>query len=434
MADYLLHRVDGDERMLILGMRWHTILGSRLDRRARKTARQMRATHYAHDGRSEAVGVVRLGRADRRGARLLYSGALAFAAGHRHGVAALRARLPDGRIWVVAVQSGKVLTHSDRLYVSEQDAEQALADLVERYGDGLDVYGPQDGETGDLSALLPADAQACGLRECGWALPALPKPLAVAALGCALALGGRAAWDGYRSRQVAAVPAEPVDAASAWRQSLDRALRNVRVHGSADRARLLAGLAELPAGIGGWRLASASCKRAAAQDWSCAARYDRQARQATNASFLEARPAGWQETWQPMDAVVAHFSLDAGGGPLDPAALRDRTWQDGHALSAVQRILPLLSGAAVGEFAPLRIQAPHDEQGRELERPAGMPALFERALRLEGPLRSLLAVPEELDGQIEWRQVSLTIDDGAAPSLNRSRIMAGISGVLYAHE
>ncbi|WP_338618121.1 type 4b pilus protein PilO2 [Pigmentiphaga sp. CHJ604] len=437
MNDYVLLRFDGDERVLVLGMRWHTILGSRLDQRARQKAREVRASHYAHAPGSEAVGVVRLSRADRGLAASLHSGALAFAADHRQGVVALRAVLPDGRIWVVASQGGKVLTHSDRVHDTAADAQEALDALAAHHGDELVVLDADSEDSGDVSLpeLLGESPDPYRLQPCGWSMPTLPRPLVVATLGCAAAFLLRAGWDWYRHLGGTQAPAPAsVDPDAAWARVFETFRQRVRLHAQEDGLAVLDALAELPAELGGWKLSSAQCTRDAGPGWTCRAGYGRGHRLATNASFLAARPPGWKETWQPMDAVVAHFSIAGGGQALEPSRLRSQEEHDDQTVTALQQVMPLLSGITLGDAAPARLEPPRDEYGAVIPAPPSMPAIFERPLALEGPLRSLFLMPELLAGQVEWRSASLTVAPDAELSLNRSRLMAGISGVLYARD
>ncbi|RZS86522.1 type 4b pilus protein PilO2 [Pigmentiphaga kullae] len=437
MNDYVLLRFDGDERVLVLGMRWHTILGSRLGQRARQKAREAKASHHAHAPGSEAVGVIRLNRADRGLADQLHSGALAFASDHRQGVVALRAELPDGRIWVVAVQGGKVLTHSDRVHDSAADAQAALDGLMAHHGDELVILDADPGDLGEASlpAFLGDASDACRLQPCGWSMPAIPRPLVVAALGCAAAFLLRSGWDWYRHQEGGSTPAQPgIDPEAAWAQVYEALRQRIRLHAESDGLAVLDALADLPAEVGGWRLSSAQCSRGTEQGWTCRARYDRRHRLATNASFLGARPSGWSETWQPMDAVVARFAVADGAQPLEPSRLMSRAEHDGKTITALQQVLPLMSGATLGETVPVRLEPPRDEYGAAMAAPPSMPAVSERPLVLEGPLRSMFLIPGLLANQVEWRAVSLTVDAAAELSLNRSRLMAGMSGVLYARD
>ena len=437
MNDYVLLRFDGDERVLVLGMRWHTILGSRLDQRARQKARQVKASHHAHEPGSEAVGVIRLNRADRGLADQLHSGALAFASDHRQGVVALRAELPDGRIWVVAAQGGKVLTHSDRVHDSAAGAQAVLDGLMAHHGDELVILDAAAGDAGEaaLPALLGDASTTYRLLPCGWSWPAIPRPLVVAAVGCAAAFLLRSGWDWYRHLDGPKAPAPAsIDPEAAWAQVYEALRQRIRLHAENDGLAVLDALADLPAELGGWGLSSAQCSRGMAQGWACRARYDRVHRLATNASFLAARPSGWSEAWQPMDAVVARFAVADDGRVLEPSRLKSRAEHDGQTVTALQQVLPLMSGATLGEMVPVRLEPPRDEYGTAISAPPSMPAVSERPVALGGPLRSMFLVPGLLANQVEWRAVSLTVDAAAELSLNRSRLMAGMSGVLYARD
>ncbi|MEK7945568.1 hypothetical protein WKR98_12490 [Pigmentiphaga sp. YJ18] len=342
-----------------------------------------------------------------------------------------------GGIWVVAAQGGKVLTHSDRVYDSAADAQVALDGLTAHHGDELVILDAAAGHSGEaaLPALLGDVATAYRLQPCGWSMPTIPRPLVVAALGCAAAFLLRSGWDWYRHLDGARAPAPvSIDPEAAWAQVYETLRQRIRLHAENDGLAVLDALAELPAELGGWGLSSAQCTRGTEPGWACRARYDRVHRLATNASFLAARPSGWSETWQPLDTVVARFAVAGGGQALEPSRLRSRSEHDDKTITALQQVLPLMSGATLGETVPVRLEPPRDEYGVALAAPPSMPAISERPLALEGPLRSMFLIPGLLANQIEWRAVSLNVDAAAELSLNRSRLMAGMSGVLYARD
>lgn len=435
MKDYVLLTLPDQSAELVLGMRWHTILGSRLAMRARQKAREAKASHYAHSASSsEAVGTVRFARVDRaRKGVARYSGALTFAACHPQGLAASCFELPDGRVWVVAVHAGKVLTHADKVYETRADAQDALDALAARYGQALSIYGK--GEEGDAELLdLAAELRPeCQLQPCGLAWPAVPRPVAIAVMGCLLALGGRSAWDIYRAGGAEqSLAPEQVDGVTAWAEALAQFAGRTPVHGQADWNAVLDALADLPGDIGGWVLRSAQCKPAETKGWSCAVRYDRHSRLATNASFLGARPAQWSEIWQPLDSVTAVFSVPREFGKLDIAGLHTAERHESQTITALQQIRPALSAVAWNEPSSVRIDPPRDAAGVQIPVPLSVSRIEEHAITIEGPLRSLGLIPEELSGQITWKSVSLVIDENAEPTLNRSRLMAGMSGAVYA--
>lgn len=437
MTDYLLSSLPGLDAELVLGMRWHTILGSDLPGRARQLARESRASHYAHAAAGvEAVGVVRLARADRRRNKTIrYSGALAFAGLYPQGRAALCAALPDGRAWLVAVQAGKVLTHTDTVYASMDDAWRALAELLDRHGDGMEVYGDHPGARGQpfgleaLAADLKPDA---ALKSAGLRWPVLPLPLLVAAAGVLLAFGVRTGWDWHRGGDAPVAEVEAIDPHAAWRDAWAGFASQTQVQSRSSFDLLLGALAGLPRAIGGWGLRSARCEPAAAGGWVCSADYARDRRGATNASFLAARPAGWQTAWRPLDNAMASFHLAAVATTLDVPHMQTRSWHESRTITALQQIVPAFGGITVGDPVPLRIEPPRDRTGAPLPRPASAPSITEQAIALEGPLRSFGLMPAELSGQVSWKAIELHIDPAAEASLNRSRFMAAATGVLYA--
>ena len=439
MSDYVVLAVPEQGVELVLGMKWHTILGSQLAVRARKKAKEVKASHYAQAGeRSEAVGTVRFKRHDvaPRGV-VRYCAALAFAAGHARGWAALCIPLPDGRAWLVAVHDGKVLTNSDRVYGSPVEAHAILQELVARYGDALAVYGSAPGhaaEPFDLVLLIPELKASCALRPSGFSLPSVPRPVWVAIVGCALAFGARGVWDFYRTRTAhpEARMAGPEAAAAAWKASLAALAARTRVHDHTGLVAVLTALGGLPSNLGGWGLRSARCEPLLPSGWRCSVNYLRDSRLATNASFVAARPASWMENWRPLDAVIASFDAAGVALSLDIEALQSVADQDERTLSELQKILPAFTSLSVGDVSTVRSDVPLDELGRAIRPVADIPTIGERAINLDGPLRSLALLPQSLSGHVAWRRIELRLDDTAQTGLNRSRLMASAQGVLYA--
>jgi hypothetical protein len=437
-TDYAVVALPGHAAELVLGLRWHTILGSELTVRARKKAREHRATHYAHGGeRAEAVGVLRFPRGDRPARGMTrHCAALAFAQGHARGLHACCVDLPDGRAWLVAAHQGKVLTQTDRVYATPADAHSALQALKDRHGAALTVHGQvpaSPAEPFDLTLLGAQLSAANALRSVGWAVP---KPVVVALAACLLTAGGRAGWDFARSWRsgpdAAPAPASRVSPEAAWREALARLAAQTRVHTDDGVSAVLAAIVGLPMDIGGWQLRGAQCQPQAFAGWQCGAHYQRQRRSATNATFLASRPSGWTERWHPLDGVTASFVLSDGAEPLAIDRLLPLSAHDAGTFSQLQSVLPAFASIAVGEPAPLRIEPPVDGFGVPMPALPGLPSVHERSLSLDGPLRSLALVPASLSGQVAWRLLDARLHEAAEPALNRSRWMASLQGTLYA--
>ncbi|GAA4322975.1 type 4b pilus protein PilO2 [Pigmentiphaga soli] len=436
MMSYAILQPSGARVRLIAGMRWHTVVGRDLAARARQRARETRASHYAHAAPgADTMGTVRLARADRgRAGAPLHGAALAFAGLHPHGAAALCATLPDGRVWLAAAQGGAVLAHTDRIHAAAGDARAALRELLERHGGGLALYGDACGEPAapfDLELLATGLGAGSALRPAGWRLPLPPRPLALAGAAALLAFGLRAGWDWRRPAAVPPPAAESVDAELAWRQAWAGFAAQTTVQSQASFERLLAALAALPPSVAGWGLRSVACEPAAGGGWVCGAAYRRVRHGATSAGFLAAAPEGWRTSWRPLDDATASFRVDAQAPALDPAALETLAWHEARTMSALQRMLPAFAAIAVGQAVPVRIAPPRDPAGTPLPAAAGG-GISEQSIALEGPLRSFGLIPEATAGHVAWKSVELRVDAAAPSSLNRSRLMAAATGVLYA--
>src|SRR5690606_30486430 len=113
--------------------------------------------------------------------------------------------------------------------------------------------------------------------------------------------------------------------------------------------------------------------------------------------------------------------IKAGGHALVLEQLDSMAVHERQTLSALQRLLPLLSRASISESAPVGFDAPRGPDGRSVPAPPDWPHLLERELVVEGPMRALFLLPDELTQQVAWHSLVLTVDASAAPSLNRSR-------------
>jgi hypothetical protein len=194
---------------------------------------------------------------------------------------------------------------------------------------------------------------------------------------------------------------------------------------------MLAALSGMPISMGGWGLRAARCEPLAGSGWSCTARYLRDTRQATNASFLSSQPPGWEPIWRPLDTVVARFQVRADMASLDLAALKPVAWHDGQTITALQQIVPAFVAISVGDPKPVHLDIPGAVPAVASAPPASV-HVSERLVGLEGPLRSLGLIPIEMSGHMAWKSVEIRIDAAEDATLNHSRVMASATGVLYA--
>lgn len=422
-----------DGALLVFGMRWFPLVGSRPQALARRRAREARATHYVQGGtRAAAVGCTCLhGRP-----RPCHSAAQAFAQSHPQGTAAGMLMMDEGRAWLVATQDGAVMARTDRIYV---DREQALAALAE-----LEQFYP--GMTMAMRTLDLADLT--GNLGLGTTLWRLSPWLGLAPTGTrgvvvllAAALSAGAAWQAWRHwGRPAPAAARATDPLQAWRTALARQAAALPLHDGSCLRQVFISLRQLPVLTQGWGLDSARCA-AQTREWVCQASYRRASPVASNARFAAAPPAREQAGFEgprfdglEQARVSWRVAAAAGTGArpdsMSADALDSRQASDIRVGSALQRLLPAFGRISLGAAAALPLAAPLDESGRPLARPPGLPALYSRPLLMHGPLRSYALLQAPPTGTA-WREVMLTLTPGRRAEATGSVLMAQLQGVIY---
>ncbi|WP_454690885.1 hypothetical protein [Achromobacter aloeverae] len=417
-----------DGAVLVFGMRWFPLVGSRPDALARRRAREVRATHYVHGGtRAAAVGCTRL----RGRPRPCHSAAQAFAQSFPQGTAAGMLVMETGRAWLVATQDGAVMARTDRLYADRAQALAALAELEALY----------PGLAAALRHLdLAALAADLGLSTTLWRLSpwaALP-PGGARGFGVLLAAGllTGTAWQAWRYwGRPAPQAAHAADPVQAWRAALARQAAALPLHDGAGLGKVFLSLRQLPVHTQGWDLASARCA-AQARAWVCQARYRRVSPAGSNRRFAEAPPARGQAGFdgphfEGLEQARVSWRVAAGqGGGLEPAALGRKRDGDIRLGSMLQRLQPAFGRISLGAPAVLPLDAPLDEAGHPLPRPAGLPVLYTRPVSLHGPLRSY-ALFQAPPVKAAWQEVTLALTPGRRAEAAGSVLMAQLQGVVY---
>ncbi|WP_233235263.1 hypothetical protein [Bordetella sp. LUAb4] len=421
-----------DGALLVFGMRWFPLVGSRPEALARRRAREARASHYVQGGtRAAAVGCTRLhGRP-----RPCHSAAQAFAQSYPQGTAAGMLMMDEGRAWLVATQDGAVMARTDRIYA---DREQALAALAE-----LDTFYPgmaaamRDLDLADLVGNL-------GLATTLWRLsPWVGLPPAGARGICLLlaaGLLGGTAWQAWRHwGRAAPSVAGVVDPRDAWRTALARQAAALPLHDPSSLGTVFVSLRQLPVLTQGWALDGARCA-AQTREWACQASYRRAGPAGSNRSFAETPPARDQAGFDGphfdgLEQARVSWRVIASAKPglpsnVNPDALDRRQAGDIRLGSALQRLLPAFGRISLGMAAALPVPAPLDESGRPLARPPGLPVLYSRPLLMHGPLRSY-ALFQAPPAGTAWREVTLTLMPGRRPEATGSVLMAQLQGVVY---
>lgn len=420
----LLIDAEGGDCSLAFGLSWFALVGSQAPSMARARARRLRATHYVVGGQGAlAGGCARLAPPMRR--RPVHAAAQAFARHYPSGTAGCIAPLPDGRWWLAAAQDGAVLTRADALYPDSDQAEAALQALAAQYPSLRRHDGPPT-----LKALMAAPDDAALLRPVGSRWSRLPLPVRVFAGVLALALAVPAAWQAWRPTPRAAAPAPGPTADEAWRQAVLRFRQQQPVHLLPELARVFASLHRLPLNVRGWLLRDARCLPAP-QAWSCSAAYVRAEPDATNRAFAQALPAGWQLRFQPLDGAELAWAVPGNHTSLADLALPRAEHVDHALASALQLARPAFTQLTLGPPAPAPIAAPRDPQGQPIGAPPAWPVLRQRALALQGPLRSFSLLADQSRLIVTWSAIVLRLAAGRTPGTAVSALTAELQGTLY---
>ncbi|MFC4274754.1 type 4b pilus protein PilO2 [Achromobacter aloeverae] len=414
-----------DGAMLVFGMRWFPLVGSRPDTLARRRAREARATHYVHGGtRAAAVGCTRL----RCRPRPCHSAAQAFAQSFPQGLAAGMLTMTAGQAWLVATQDGAVMARTDRVYAHR---DQALAELEQFYPGLASAM-----HLLDLAAL----AANLGPSTTLWRLSPWVGLAPAGARGCGVLLAAGlvagAAWQAWRLWRPPATPAaRALDPLAAWQAALARQAAALPLHDAAWLGRVFLSLRQLPIHARGWRLASARCA-AQASGWRCEARYRRLGPGGTNQTFADAPPARGQAGFdgphfEGLDDARVAWRVAAGpGAGVDVDALSRRQAGDIRLGSLLQTLQPAFGSLTLGAAAALPLTPPLDEAGLPLPRPAGLPVLYSRPVLLHGPLRSY-ALFQAPPAKAAWQEVTLALTPGRRAEAAGSVLTARLQGVVY---
>jgi len=420
----LLIDAEGGDCSLAFGLSWFALVGSQARSMARARARRLRATHYVVGGQGAlAGGCARLASSVRR--RPVHAAAQAFARHYPDGTAACIAPLPDGRWWLAAAQDGAVLTRADALYSDAAQAEAALQALAVQYPSLRRHDGPQT-----LKALMAAPDGAALLQPVGSHWSRLPLPVRVFAGILALALAAPAAWQAWRPSPRVAAPAPTLTADEAWHQATVRFRQQQTVHLLPELARVFASLHRLPLNVRGWLLRDARCLPAS-RAWSCRAAYVRAEPDATNRAFAQVLPAGWQLRFQPLDGAELAWAVPGNHTFMADLELPRAEHVDRALASALQLARPAFTQLTLGPSAPAPIAVPRDPQGQPIGAPPAWPVLRQRALALQGPLRSFSLLADQSRLVAAWSAIVLRLAAGLTPGTAVSALTAELQGILY---
>lgn len=437
----LLIECPGTDRMLAFGLRWFALIGSNVPKLARSRGRRLRATHYVVGGSPAMVAGYGRGRPGLRAARFArragasgvmpQSAAQLFALLYPEGGHSL-VRLPDGRHWLVAAHGGAVLSQTDRVFGSLDDAQHEQRALLTQRP-SLKEHAPDQVWTALAQAV--ASGAALTVLPSRWAeLPAALR-LFLACLG--LAAAGPAVWDASVTPllQKQAAPPEPVAVPDPMVDAYEAMLRETTVHQAADLVRLLASVAALPVQVQGWALRRAQCE-AGVRQWDCAAVYARVHPLATNHGLHALLPAGWQVSFKPLEEATLAWRVGSAPIAVADVTLPRSLQVDTRVAGGLQGLRPAFASVALSPAVPLVPRLPGAPRGAATRTDAaglGMPVLRRRSLVLHGPLRSMALMPGPVTAA-RWSRLVLNVQSQPRPSLVASALVAELQGDLYEQE
>lgn len=428
--------MDGDA-VWLFGLHWTPLIGGHADRQARARARRAQATHYVWGG--ERGIVAGYGQLPTLHARQWCAAALAFARTCPEGIAAALVPLPDGRMWFIAAQEGTVIARTDTLFEDPAEAHAALEALMRV------LPGCRTVDVPDADAFLHA---LCGKPATQWALRAVQPAwlrmvrrfrvgLGLAATAVVVvALVWRALHPAHPIEPPRPKALSAAQRALLWHSAVQQQWGATQVHLPDELRRVMGSLERLPIDVAGWGLRQATC-RAATTDWRCEAQFVRDVSTATNALFNTRVPPGWGVRFDLLQGAALTWTVPSAVTPLRAVV----TWPqretqrhdqavDVQFASHMQRIGAAFTHVSLSARQAVPLIPPVDATGLPIARTAAMPELWQRALRLEGPLRSfaLLAHPP---ATITWHEITVGVDTPPDVSIKLSPLTARLTGLVY---
>lgn len=427
--------------MLAFGLRWFALIGSNIPTLARSRGRRLRATHYVVGGAPATVagyGRTHSGwrrgqhaRASRQAGSHLQAAAQLFALLYPDGGHSL-VRLPDGRHWLVAALGGTVLSQTDRMFGSLEEAlHEQKALLAQR--PGLKEHAADQ----VWAALLQAVEPGARLTVLSSRWAELPLVLRLFLACIVLAVAVPPLWNstvGALLGQQAAKP-ELAPVRDPLVDAYEAMLNSTAAHTPTELGRLLAAVGRLPIQVRGWALRRAQCE-AGAQQWSCSAVYARAHPLATNHGLYALLPAGWQVSFKPLEEATLAWRMASGVSRLVDLTLPSSLHVDTQVAGGLQGLRPAFASVVLSPPMPLlpRMPAPAQTAASPADAaPTEMPVIRRRTLTLHGPLRSMALLPGPIPA-VRWSRLVVNVQPQLRPSLAASALVAELHGDIYEQE
>ncbi|NYT85769.1 type 4b pilus protein PilO2 [Pollutimonas harenae] len=415
---------------LVFGMDWFPMLGGQSGKAGMKLARRHRSTHLVPPVTAlGSIGLVSLKRQRPSRKIKMYSAAQNVAQLFSTGSVALLIELPQMGYWLVAIHEGAVVTRTDQVYLSLDDAGEVIDSLSQAYPQLQVLSQEQDNKLPTLDGIAAASASCSQLQPVRRWQSAMPWPVQGFVLALVLVLLLPRALPLFHGAQTS-VPEPPVlNPAQAWRLAVTASANRHRVHGRKGMRTLIDSFLALPTSLGGWALQRAICKPEAGR-WLCQAEYERQDVKASNSSFLASSLPAWKAEFSSLDRVSVGWQIESHDMPLLQASLSSSAQTERDLLSALQGIRPSFLQMQIGQPVPIPLVVPKDQQGRPLPRPKEQMVYASRPVQIAGPLRSAILLLPNAE-TMSWLNASLTINQADKVGLTSSKLNLSLQGHIY---
>lgn len=423
----------GQNKDLVFGLEWKTLVGVDLARKSNKEAALNKATHFIRASEHfSAMGLVKLNKADGLDEnRILYSAAAVFALSNSTGTFVSNIELFDGCHWVVAALDGGVIKGTDVL-LDASEAEKLVAELHARFPEaklGVDER--------DSSPFLNEKTRLIKHRNSIQSLPDWVKVLSVGVIALILGKYALNYWELRQEKEAMDNNIEQyVDVKGEWAKSLDDWAGTVHVDGQEGFNHLYENIVRTPVTLGGWLLTDVECAPRSREYWMCRARYSR-GPTGTNASLQNSIGQDWSIAWDGLSNAHVSWSIDAKRTQIDRQKIVDKKQFNIDFISALQNVLPaynqvILNPAEVVSFRnpvttnsngdSVDLAYPSDNKGIEIPN--------KHTLVASAPFRSLSVMP--IPEHMVVKKLSIKMKDFDTPSALSTGYIAGeLTGEMY---
>lgn len=344
-----------------------------------------------------------------------YSAALCVAIAHPHKSWLFNLAVSHAQHWVVGVHEGAVISGTDRLYGSAQEAQAHFELLQQTYPHAERVKQvPGATEFHDwLRGLSRPNARLRPYRRRRWHWSVLSA--VVASVGVWLGWG--------QSPTTPTLSAEQVQQAQAARSAFEQAHA---LNGVAGLRNALDVLENLPLQPGGWQLQHSLCQPLQS-NWQCAVKYRRAGPESNNLTLEHALDSTVTLQFDNLDEATAFWRFEMNQQPLSRTLLQYRRRNERNLFSHLQFVQTAFNRLALSSAQVLQ---PPSSQGQEPSPDSDNSLFLQRRWFSQGPMRSHYMLLPWV-GAFRWEQIRLQWHPNAQPSLQDSAFILTVEGYLY---